>query len=179
MLTKTNTLNSSQSTSITSYYSEAALRSPERTRKVKNERAVPLLTNECKFQVSPEIVLIRKENKIYEEKKRLSVSPISKRLSVTGLANKVILQKTELKLLDMPSEIKPILKKSSIFNRTGIINDHKVRFADEEEKRPLAYVYMVESYRNYKIYSLRGNDANNKETVKDTKGACRCSCVIY
>jgi hypothetical protein len=179
MLTKTNTLKSSQSTSITSYYSEAAFRSPERTRKIKNDNTEPLLTNDCKFQVNPEIILIRKENKIHEEKKRLPLSPISKRLSVTSLANKVIIQKTELKLFDMPNEIKPILKKSSILNKTGFINNHKVRFADEEEKRPLAYVYMVESYRNYKMYSLKANDENNKEIIKHTKNVCRCSCVIY
>lgn len=199
MLTKTNTLKSSQSTSVTSFrtYSEAASRSPDRTRKVKNDNYVPLLSNEqekaCKLQVIPEIILIRKEKTFnkssFEDdskaKKRLSISPMSKRLSVNGLdRNKIILQKAELKLLDTKKndelmEIKPILKISSFLNKIAKVSQQNVKFADENEKRPLALVYMVESYRNYKIYSSKMNNSKNKEEVNERKAVCRCSCVIY
>ena len=122
MLNKTNTLKSSQSTSVTSFKTSAdTVKSPEFRRKVKErDEYIPSMYNDQdknrKLNINPEIVLIRKEKvidkhiiskseddlrgrnkKLSPNSKRMSISSIDKKGSRINLQN---YNKLELKLYD-------------------------------------------------------------------------------
>jgi len=147
MLNKTNTLKSSQCTSVTSLRTSAeTVKSPEIRRKVKEEY-IPSIYNDQdknkKPNINPEIILTRKEkvldkhiiSKSEDElrNKNKKLSPNSKRMSISSIDKKgsrINLQtynKLELKLYDDNNLngkfsndiviIKPILKKSSFLRK--------------------------------------------------------------